>query len=160
MFLFFNKGAEKGTAEMSLPFSVLVCLSVVQLCVGYHDVEEVIQAEKSYMLGGWVEINPESADVQDAAQHVVRTINSKAKYKKMFKLILVSSAKRQVTNAINFKVDMVLGRTKCLNSGNHDLNNCTLTKRQLQCNSDVLFNPSDSRHHVQNYKCKKLVTKV
>lgn len=118
------------------------------------------------MLGGWVEINPESADVQDAAQHVVRTINSKAKYKKMFKLILVSSAKRQVcsivykenevvsqsiigrlpvadcfqvTNAINFKVDMVLGRTKCLNSGNHDLNNCTLTKRVNPSECDSFF---------------------
>ncbi|RVE65605.1 hypothetical protein OJAV_G00118080 [Oryzias javanicus] len=155
-----QKKRETRTAEMSLPRLVLICLSVVQLCVGDQPVEEVIQARRFPMLGGWHERNPESAEVQEAAQHAVQLINTSPKYKKLFKLISVSSAESQVTNVIHFKINMILGRTKCLKSENQDLNNCSLSKKKLQCKVEVTFDPRNSRHNLLDDECIKLMTKV
>lgn len=142
--------------KMSLPLSLLICLSVVQLSMGELPVEEIIKARKIPLLGGWVDRDPESDDVQKAAQHAEKMFNDKSKSDKMFKLVSITAARSQVTNMINYEMDAILGKTSCLKSENHILNNCNLEKKQLKCIFKVSFIPSDDKYKMRRQKCKKL----
>lgn len=60
----------------------------------------VLPSGKVPLLGAWSEINPDSADVQEAARHAVETFNSNHRGRKAFKLLSVSAAQSQVENLV------------------------------------------------------------
>ncbi|XP_027881928.1 cystatin-like isoform X1 [Xiphophorus couchianus] len=139
---------------MSLPLSLLICLSVFQLCLGAPPEKRHIKEQ------GWTEKRPESKDVQKAAQYAVEMFNKKAKNKVFFKLISITSAKSKVTNRINFKIDAVLGGTKCPMMENLDLKSCILDEEQLQCQFVVTLDPGNEEHELKTKKCHKVATKA
>ncbi|KAK2888477.1 L-cystatin [Channa argus] len=141
---------------MSLPLSLLICLSVVQLSMGEEPVEEIIKPKRVPLLGGWADSNPESRDNQEAAQYAVTMFNTNSKSKKMFKLVSITAAKFQVTNRLNFEVKAILGKTRCLKSENHILNNCNLEKKQLDCVFMVSFDVRKEKYELRSQTCKNL----
>lgn len=141
---------------MLLP--LLVCVAVQQ-CWGEVPVDEVIVARKVPLLGAWSEISPDQADVQEAARHAVETFNTNHKGRKTFKLLSISAAQSQVTNVINFKLDVVLGKTSCLKAEKQEVSSCSLERKQLKCHFVVTFDPRNDKHQLQSQECTKLTKK-
>ncbi|KAJ0057715.1 hypothetical protein NL108_013595 [Boleophthalmus pectinirostris] len=134
---------------MSAPVSLLITLSMVLLCFGEEPVEEVIKPRKMQLLGGWFDRSLDSEEVQKATDYAVKMFNSNSKGKRLFRLDSISTAQSQVTNMINYKIDVVLGKTKCLKAENHDLEHCELEKKRVGCQFVVAFNPRNNKHELR-----------
>ncbi|XP_057674112.1 uncharacterized protein si:busm1-57f23.1 [Corythoichthys intestinalis] len=145
---------------MYLHLSVLLFLSLARICVGDELVEEVIVPRKVHLLGGWFDRSPELPEVQAATQHAVDMFNTHSKVKRLFKLVSITTAQTQVTNSINYRINAVLRKTKCLKGENHDLNNCKVEKKHLKCHFEVMFNPRNEKHEVQMHKCKRHIPDI
>ncbi|KAB5543674.1 hypothetical protein PHYPO_G00082140 [Pangasianodon hypophthalmus] len=117
--------------------------------------EEVIVAHHVQPLGGWSVVNPKQEDVQEAARKAVERFNSKSKAKKYFKLVDVTSAQEQVTDVINYKIDIIIGRTKCLKTEPGVLESCDMTEKRLRCKFEVQFNPRNNKYAVKMVSCNK-----
>ncbi|XP_032425657.1 cystatin-like [Xiphophorus hellerii] len=138
---------------MSLPLSLLICLSVFHLCLG-------VQPEKRFLTKQhWSEKPTESEDVQKAVEFAVERFNKKAKGKMFFKLVSINSAKSQESSKIKYKIDAVFERTKCPKWKNHDVKSCILEKEQLLCQFVVSLNPRKSKYDLKSKKCHKVAKK-
>ncbi|TRY54400.1 hypothetical protein DNTS_023680 [Danionella cerebrum] len=135
---------------------LLSFLSVLHLSTADQPLEEtVVVARKVEMLGGWTNANPEREDIQEAAKEAVEHFNSKSRAKKYFKLIDITSARTQITNKINYKIEAIIGKTKCRKSKDANMDACLLAKKQLACKFDVTLDPVKDDHKVQQISCKK-----
>lgn len=117
--------------------------------------EALISTRNVQLLGGWNPINPDSAEIQAAANKALEQFNSDSKGKKYFRLLDISSAESQVTNMINYKITATIGKTKCLKSDNGDLNTCDMAKKRLQCKFHVQYNPRNDELTVVATSCKR-----
>lgn len=136
----------------------MMTMSMILLCLGEQQVgEEVIKPKKVQLLGGWLERSSDSADVKDAVQYAVKMFNSQSKSKRLFRLESISTVQSQVTNKINFKIDAILGKTKCSKAENHDLEHCELDRKRMGCQFEVSFNHQQKKHELKRRTCKKLV---
>lgn len=55
------------------------------------------RAEKVPLLGGWSKMRLDSAEVQAAAQHALKSYNTNSKSKRLFKLVDITAAQSQVS---------------------------------------------------------------
>nr|CAD43436.1 novel protein similar to human cystatin [Danio rerio] len=117
--------------------------------------EAVVVARNVELLGGWTDANPDREDVQEAAKEAVEQFNSKPRAKKYFKLIKITSASTQVTNRINYKIEAIIGKTKCHKSEGVNIETCLMAKKQLTCKFEVTMDPMNDDHEVHKMICKR-----
>ncbi|TTD77401.1 Cystatin-8 [Bagarius yarrelli] len=137
----------------------LVTLLCVLSAVHWIHGQDLIEEEEAVVrhvqpLGDWSLVNPNQGDVQEATIKAVEKFNMKSKAKKYFKLVEVTSAQTKVTNVINYKINAIIGRTKCLKTEPGDLDLCDLNKKRLRCKFDVEFNPRNDEYTVK-ISCNK-----
>ncbi|KAK7120136.1 hypothetical protein R3I94_020224 [Phoxinus phoxinus] len=142
---------------MDVCFLLLVSfLSVFHFSTADQPLEEAIVVTRNVeLLGGWNDANPEREDVQEAAKEAVEAFNMKSKAKKYFKLINITSARTQVTNVINYKIEATIGKTKCRKSDDANIEACGLAKKQLACKFEVILNQMNDDHEVQKMTCRR-----
>ncbi|XP_051766749.1 cystatin [Ctenopharyngodon idella] len=147
---------------MDVCFLLLVSfLSVFHFSSADQPLEETIVVARNVdLLGGWTDANPEREDVQEAAKEAVESFNTKSKAKKYFKLINIISARTQVTNMINYKIEATIGKTKCRKSKDANIEGaniegCGMARKQLACKFEVTLNPRNDDHEVQKVFCRR-----
>ncbi|KAK2823618.1 hypothetical protein Q7C36_020218 [Tachysurus vachellii] len=133
---------------------LLSVLSAVHWSHGQDLVEEQIVVRHVHPLGDWSVLNPNHEDVQKVAKIAVERFNEKSKAKKYFKLVEVTSAQMKVTNIINYKINAIIGKTKCLKTDPEDLYSCDMAKKRLRCKFDVAFDPRNEEYTVE-MSCNK-----
>ncbi|KAJ8260939.1 hypothetical protein COCON_G00166620 [Conger conger] len=140
-------------AVMLLWITSLIYLSHGDLAVD----EELIVPKHSHPSGGSFHMNPEGSEVLEAARKAVEEFNKRSSSKKYFRLLNVTSAEAQVTNLINYKIDAVIVKTKCLKSEEADIETCILGKKQKQrtCRFEVTFNPQNDTYELLLFSCKR-----
>ncbi|KAG5834839.1 cystatin-SN-like [Anguilla anguilla] len=139
-------------------FTLLLLTSSLCISNGDQPVEEELTTPRRVQpLGGSFTLHPQSAEVQGVAKKAVEDFNRSSKSKKYFRLLNVTSAEYQVTNVINYKIDAVIGKTKCPRSEDPDLESCVLGKkmRQRKCKFEVTFNPRNDKYDFFHSSCKK-----
>ncbi|KAG7322796.1 hypothetical protein KOW79_014142 [Hemibagrus wyckioides] len=136
---------------------LLSVLSAVHWSHAQDVLEEEIVVRRVQPLGDWSVVNPNQEDVQQAAQKAVERFNVKSKAKKLFKLVEITSAQTKVTNVINYRINAIIGKTKCLKTEPQDLDSCVMAKKQLRCKFDVEYNPRNEEYTVE-MSCNKKST--
>lgn len=116
--------------------------------------EEAITPEHVQALGGPFPVDVQGAEVQEAARKAVEELNKISKAKKYFKLLNITSAEVQVTNLITYRIETVIGKTKCLKSEDVDLETCVLAKKERQCEFVIAFDPRNETYELIE-SCKK-----
>ncbi|XP_041915097.1 onchocystatin-like [Alosa sapidissima] len=125
---------------------LLTLLSVCQIAPG----EEAVEEKK---MGGWNPLDPESQQVQEVAKEAVDRFSMKANSPNYFRLVHVTSASAQVTNAIHYKIIATIGETKCSKSEHVDLKKCEMGKERKQCDFEVTYSLNSVKPQVKS-RCR------
>ncbi|KAJ8347167.1 hypothetical protein SKAU_G00285680 [Synaphobranchus kaupii] len=137
-------------------FMLLLFISMPCFSNGDQPMEEELITERNIQPpGSSFKINPEGAEVQEVAKKAVEEFNTRSNSKKYFKLLNVTSAEAQVTNLITYKIDAVIGKTKCLKAQDTDVESCVLGKKRRMCKFEVTFNPRNDKYELLHSSCKK-----
>ncbi|XP_048877399.1 uncharacterized protein si:busm1-57f23.1 [Brienomyrus brachyistius] len=135
--------------------ALLAILVLSLLSAKLEAIEEEIIPSHTHHLGAPVSIPPQSSEVQVAARLATEKFSSKSRSKMLFRLLDVTSAERQVTNIITYKIWATIGKTKCPKSTDADLESCVLGKRRLSCTFEVTYDPRTEQRKVPVSDCKK-----
>ncbi|KAF4081847.1 hypothetical protein AMELA_G00145080 [Ameiurus melas] len=145
----------QNTAPVMNMYLLLSVLLAVHWSHGQDPVEDVIVVRNVQPLGDWSTINHNQEDVRNAARKAVENFNMKSKAKKYFKLVDITSAQVKITNMINYKIDAIIGRTKCLKTESVDLDSCDMSQRRLRCKFEVQFNARNNQFTTVKMSCNK-----
>ncbi|KAG5834840.1 cystatin-C-like [Anguilla anguilla] len=136
-------------------FTLLLLTSSLCISNGDQPVEEfTVTTRDEQPLGGSYKLHPHSAEVQRVAKKAVEDFNQRSESD--FRLLSVTSAEYRVTNVINYKIDAVIGKTKCPESEGPDLESCVLERKmwQRKCNFEVTFDPRDDTYGFFQPSCE------
>uniref|UniRef100_A0A8C5MNK6 Cystatin domain-containing protein n=1 Tax=Leptobrachium leishanense TaxID=445787 RepID=A0A8C5MNK6_9ANUR len=136
---------DRRTSNMAAKFclGLIVALSLISIISSMQ------------MAGGAININPDRADVMNAANFAMQEFNQNSKSVFLFKLLKVLSAQSQVVEGINYFLDVEIGRTQCRKGSPSNAQSCNSEVAQISvCKFQVWDIPWLNKKTLVSYSCK------